>query len=136
MSLCSIVAIPASSRCCSTRDFARGAPTFSSDGRWIAYVSDKSGRNEIYVRPVQGAGEEWTISTDGGPEPVWARYAPLLFYRHDDAMMVVDVVITPTVSAGKPRRLFEKRFHRGDAFWPNYDVTSDGRRLLMINDGI
>jgi hypothetical protein len=84
------------------------------------------------MRPIQGAGEEWTISSDGGTEPVWARKAPLLFYRHDDAMMVVDVVITPTVSAGKPRRLFEKRFQRSAAFWPNYDVTFDGRRLLMI----
>jgi dipeptidyl aminopeptidase/acylaminoacyl peptidase len=112
--------------------FREGAPTFSSDGHWIAYVSDKSGRNEIYERPVQGVGEEWTISTDGGTEPVWARNAPLLFYRQDDAMMVVDVVTTPTVSAGKPRRLFEKRFQRSPSFWPNYDVTPDGKRLLMI----
>ena len=112
--------------------FREGAPTFSSDSRWIAYVSDKSGRNEIYMRPILGAGEEWTISSDGGTEPVWARNAPLLFYRHDDAMMVVDVVITSTVSAGKPRRLFEKRFQRSAAFWPNYDVTSDGKRILMI----
>jgi eukaryotic-like serine/threonine-protein kinase len=112
--------------------FREGAPTFSSDSRWIAYVSDKSGRNEIYMRPIQGAGEEWTISSDGGTEPVWARNAPLLFYRHDDAMMVVDVVTTPAVSAGKPRRLFEKRFQPSPSFWPNYDVSSDGKRLLMI----
>jgi Tol biopolymer transport system component len=81
--------------------FREGAPTFSPHGRWIEYVSDKSGRNEIYMRPFEGSGEEWTISTDGGNEPVWARNAPLLFYRHDDAMMVVDVVTTPVVSAGQ-----------------------------------
>jgi Tol biopolymer transport system component len=112
--------------------FREGAPTFSPDGRWIAYVSDKSGRNEVYMRPFQESGEEWTISTDGGNEPVWARNAALLFYRHDDAMMVVDVVTAPTVSAGKPRRLFEKRYQRSQAFWPNYDVTADGKRFLMI----
>jgi hypothetical protein len=55
-----------------------------------------------------------------------------LFYRHDDAMMVVDVVTAPTVAAGKPRRLFEKRYQRSPAFWPNYDVTPDGKRLLMV----
>jgi eukaryotic-like serine/threonine-protein kinase len=112
--------------------FREGAPTFSPDGRWIAYVSDKSGRTEVYMRPVEGGGEEWTISTDGGNEPLWARHASLLFYRHDDAVMVVDVVTAPTVSAGKPRMLFERRYQRSEAFWPNYDVTSDGKRLLMI----
>jgi hypothetical protein len=112
--------------------FREGGPTFSPDGRWIAYVSDKSGHAEIYMRPVQGAGEEWAISTGGGNEPVWARNAPFLFYRHDDTMMVVDVVTAPTVAAGKPRRLFEKRYQRSPAFWPNYDVTADGKRLLMI----
>jgi hypothetical protein len=47
-------------------------------------------------------------------------------------MMVVDVVTAPTLSAGKPRRLFEKRYQRSQAFWPNYDVTADGKRFLMI----
>ena len=109
-----------------------GGPTFSPDGRWIAYVSDKSGRNEIYMRPYPGPGEEWAISTDGGNEPSWARNAPLLFYRRDDAMMVVDVVTTPAVLAGKPRRLFERPYAHSNAFWPNYDVTPDGQRLLMV----
>jgi hypothetical protein len=44
----------------------------------------------------------------------------------------LDVVTTPVVSAGKPRRLFEKRYQRSQAFWPKYDVTADGKRLLMI----
>ena len=52
--------------------FREGAQTFSPDGKWIAYVSDKSGRSEIYMRPFPGPGEEWTLSTDGGSEPKWA----------------------------------------------------------------
>ena len=71
--------------------FREGAPAFSHDGRWMAYVSEQSGRSEIYMRPFPGPGEEWTISTDGGTEPVWARNAGQLFYRHGDEMMVVDV---------------------------------------------
>jgi hypothetical protein len=112
--------------------FREGAPMFSPDGKWIAYVSDKSGRNEIYMRPFPGPGEEWTISTGGGIEPVWARNTGELFYRQGDAMMIVDVKTAPTLVIGKPRKLFERRYERSRAFFPNYDVTPDGRRLLMV----
>ena len=47
-------------------------------------------------------------------------------------MMVIDVATTPTVAPGKPRRVFERRYQRTAGFWPNYDVTADGRQLLMI----
>jgi serine/threonine-protein kinase len=112
--------------------FREGAPTFSPDGRWIAYASEQSGRSEIYMRPFPGPGEEWTISTDGGTEPVWAKKAGLLFYRRGNAMMVVDITTAPGVAVGKPRRLFEKPYNRSVGFWPDYDVTADGQRLLMV----
>ena len=112
--------------------FREGAPAFSPDGRWLAYVSDESGRPEVYVRPVPGPGEKWTISAGGGGEPVWPRNGHQLFYRSGDAMMVVDVSTQPIFSAGKPRRLFEKPYARSSAFWANYDVSADGKRLLMI----
>ena len=97
-------------------------------------MSEQSGRSEIYMRPFPGPGEEWTISTDGGTEPLWARKAGLLFYRQGDGMMVVDITTTPAVAVGKPRRLFEKRYNRSVGFWPNYDVTPDGQRLLMVKN--
>jgi eukaryotic-like serine/threonine-protein kinase len=109
-----------------------GGPTFSPDGRWIAYGSQKSGRNEIYMSPFPGPGEEITISTDGGNEAVWARKAGQLFYRHGNAMMVVDVTTTPTPVVGKPRKLFEGPYNRSGAIWPNYDVSPDGQRFLMV----
>ena len=112
--------------------FREGAPVFSPDGRWLAYVSDESGRPEVYVRPFPGPGEKWTISAGGGIEPVWPRHGRQLFYRSGDAMMAVDVSTQPTFSAGKPRRLFEKAYARSIAFWANYDVSADGKRLLMI----
>jgi Tol biopolymer transport system component len=114
--------------------FREGAPTFSPDGRWLTYVSDESGRAEVYVRPVPGPGEKWTISSDGGSEPVWSRNGRQIFYRRGDAMYVVDVQTSPTFSAGKARKLFEKHFAPSSAFWPNYDVSADGERLLMVKD--
>ncbi len=112
--------------------FAEGGPAFSPDGRWLAYVSDESGRSEVYVQPFPGPGEKFLISTGGGYEPVWPRRGRELFYRNDNAMMVVDVTTGTTFRAGKPRRLFEGRYARSTAVWSNYDVTSDGQRFLMV----
>jgi Tol biopolymer transport system component len=105
---------------------------FSPDGHWIAYASDESGRSEIYVRPFPGPGQKWTISTEGGAEPIWPRKSQQIFYRNADTMMVVDVKTAPEFSASKPRRLFEWAYERSDAYWPNYDATADGKRLLML----
>jgi eukaryotic-like serine/threonine-protein kinase len=115
--------------------FREGAPSFSPDGHWIAYVSDESGRFEIYLRPFPGPGEKWPISTEGGSEPVWRRDGRQLFYRADDTMMVVDVQTAPTFSAGRPRKLFDRTYERSIALWPNYDAAPDGERLLMVRRG-
>jgi serine/threonine-protein kinase len=111
--------------------YGEGGPTFSPDGQWIAYASDQSGRTEIYMRPYPGPGEEETISTGGGNEPLWVRTGEL-FYRQGDAVMVVKITTTPTLSVGKPLKVFERPYARSDAFWQNYAVSPDGQRLLMI----
>jgi serine/threonine-protein kinase len=112
--------------------FREGGPAFSPDGKWIAYVSDESGRFEIYVRPFPGPGEKWPISVEGGNEPVWPRNGRQLFYRAGDAMMAVDVETRPTFSAGKPRKLFDTPYERSLALWANFDASPDGQRLLMV----
>ena len=61
--------------------FNESAPRFSPDGHWLAYVSDESGRYEIYVQPYPGPGGKWQISTEGGTEPVWNPNGRELFYR-------------------------------------------------------
>lgn len=66
---------------------------------------------------------------------MWARNGQL-FYRQGNAMMVVDITTTPKVTVGKPRRLFEGRYRLTGAFWPNYDVTPDGQRFLMVKRAI
>ena len=82
------------------------APAFSPDGQWLAFVSDKSGVDEIYVRPFPGPGQEFTISTGGGKEPVWSRDGSELFYRSAADLMVVTVDLGATFGAGTPRPLF------------------------------
>jgi Tol biopolymer transport system component len=114
--------------------YGEGAPTFSPDGRWVVYASNRSSRSEVYMRPFPGPGQEWTISTEGGTAPMWARKSGELFYLQDDAMMVVDVTTTPAVSIGKPRRLFERRYASITGFWANYDVTADGQRFLIVKN--
>jgi Tol biopolymer transport system component len=112
--------------------FVEGAPALSPDGRWVAYVSAESGRTEIHVMPFAGSGEKLTISTEGGNEPVWSRIGGELFYRRGDAMMAVDVTTSPVLGAGKPRRLFERPYELSSALWPDYDVSPDGKRFLVV----
>jgi eukaryotic-like serine/threonine-protein kinase len=109
------------------------APMFSPDGRWLAYQSNESGRNEVYVRPFPGPGGKSQISTEGGTEPVWARNGRELFYRNGDKIMVVAVETKPGLAAAKPKPLFEGQYEPSlYAFSANYDVSADGQRFLML----
>jgi serine/threonine-protein kinase len=108
------------------------APRFSPNGRWLAYSSDESGRFEIYVQPYPGPGGKWQISPEGGTEPVWNPSGRELFYRSGDKMMAVGVTTMPSFSVGKPKMLFEGPFELAPATFPNYDVSLDGQRFLML----
>jgi serine/threonine-protein kinase len=112
--------------------FNEGAPRFSPDGRWLAYISDESGHIEIYVQPYPGPGGKWQISTEGGTEPVWNPNGRELFYRSGDKMMAVDIATQPSFAAGKPRVLSEGRYQASPLTASNYDVSSDGQRFLMV----
>jgi serine/threonine-protein kinase len=107
--------------------------SWSPDGRWVAYGSEESGQPEIYVRPFPGPGGRWQISTEGGVQPVWARNGRELFYRNGDKMMAVAVETGPVFAAAKPKMLFEGHYEAGIfPFEPNYDISPDGQRFLMI----
>jgi serine/threonine-protein kinase len=107
------------------------SPAFSPDGRWLAYVSDESGRREVYVQPYPDPGGRWVISTAGGTDPVWSRDGRELYYWQDEALMAVTIDAGAAFNAGTPRRLFEGRYERSE-IGPNYDVSPDGKRFVMI----
>jgi Tol biopolymer transport system component len=112
--------------------FDEAGPRFSPDGRWLAYISNESGRYEIYVQPFPGPGGKWQISSDGGTEPLWNRNGRELFYRSGDKMMAVDIATLPSFAAGTPRMLFEGQYVPAPGASPNYDVSPDGQRFLML----
>ena len=113
-------------------DFEESYPQVSPDGRWLVYVSDESGSEEIYVRPFPDidAGR-WQVSTGGGTQPLWARNGRELFYRNGEAMIAVLVETDPSFAAGNTEVVFEGDYVLTQG-GPNYDVSPDGDRFLMI----
>jgi Tol biopolymer transport system component len=96
---------------------------FSPDGRWIAYWSDESGRDEVYVRPRSGPSGRWQISNQGGTEPRWVLDDEIA-YLHGTKIMTVPVKTSPSFTAGTPRLLL-------DANASDFDLTRDGRILIV-----
>ena len=105
-------------------------PRVSPGGGFIAYVSDTSGQNEVYVIPFPEADRRLTISTDGGDSPVWSRDGRELFYVSDDRMMTVAVQTADGFRPGTPQELFRGRFVRDNT--ANYDVSLDGERFVIV----
>ncbi len=104
--------------------FDEFAPAFSPDGKWLAYVSDESGRNEVYVQPFPGPGGKWPISTEGGTEPAWSADGRQLFFRRGAALFAVPVSTSPDFKAGVPQFVFETQYEVVDGA-RNYDVVPE-----------
>jgi Tol biopolymer transport system component len=108
-------------------------PMFSPDGRWIAYRSNESGTNEVYVRPFPGGrGGKWQISTGGGLYGIWSNNGRELFYETgDNRIMVVDYTVSAdSFLPGKPRLWSEKQiFYAGVS---NLALAPDGKRFAVF----
>jgi eukaryotic-like serine/threonine-protein kinase len=98
----------------------------SPNGKWVAYVSDETGRNEVYVREFQGSGDKYIVSTGGGGSPRWRWDGKEIFYASAGKIMAVDVKTVGAVfEPGVPKPLFAST--RAGSF----DVTRDGQRFLI-----
>jgi hypothetical protein len=105
-------------------------PRVSPDGRWLAYVSNESGREEVYVRPMAG-GARLVVSTGGGGEPLWSRDGRRLFYRVGPRLVAASIATHPSLQVTGRTPLFDGPF-ASDIFHPNYDVAPDGETFVMV----
>jgi len=106
-------------------------PVLSPDGAWLAWASDESGRDEVYVTTFPEPGAPIQVSTNGGREPVWSRDGSELFYRLDNAVLAVPVERHGSFAAGHPVVLFEGRYASEYLGKAQYDVAPDGRFLMV-----
>lgn len=112
--------------------FGKDEPQFSPDGRWIAYISDESGRDEIYVQSFPGPGQKIRVSTSGGGQPKWRRDGKELFYLGLDGVLVsVEIRSGPTLEASSPKPLFQTRINVAPTL-DQYAVGLDGERFLVM----
>jgi eukaryotic-like serine/threonine-protein kinase len=115
-------------------------PRISPDGRWMAYTSNESGRNQVYVRPFpEVEGGRWQVSTSGGDSPLWSPDGRELFFRNGDAVMAVPVKTDPAFSPGSPQTLFQGTYVSSilsydDWNQATWDISPDGRRFLMMKE--
>jgi Tol biopolymer transport system component len=115
-----------------TTEFSERQPRLSPDGRWLAYVSDESGRFEVYVRRFPVTEEKWQVSTRGGIWPYWKGDGKEIYYVGLDAILTAAPVSAgQTFSVGAPESLFQTRLR----VWTvarQYAASRDGQRFLMI----
>ena len=101
----------------------------SPDGRWLAYVSDRSGIDEVYVEFYPKGGPRTQISSGGGSTPHWARLGDELFYLNDGQLISVPVRTQPDFAITGDRQIL---FKHDACLWGVYDVDCDGQRFLMV----
>jgi eukaryotic-like serine/threonine-protein kinase len=107
--------------------------TVSPDGRWLAYVSNESGNDQVYVRPFPNTmTHRWAVSVGGGTEPVWSRDGSELFYRGPKSYWAAEVKTSPTFSVSGWTALFAADPFAAGNGHPMYGVTPDGKRFFML----
>jgi serine/threonine-protein kinase len=109
-------------------------PSFSQDGRWVAYLSDESGRDEVYVRPFPGPGGKWQVSREGADRAVWSRDGRTLYFEDDNDTPTIRAVEVEAGDAslrlGRPRPVFESQFE----VLGGWSVGADGSLYVTLRE--
>ncbi len=112
------------------------SPRLSPDGRWLAYISNQSGRYEVFVRPWpdDGKGSAWQVSANGGAEPVWARDGSAVYYRSGNMLVRAPVRTSPSFSVGKRVNVMSDRGYLSNPFHAQYDVLPGDTAFIFIGN--
>ncbi len=105
---------------------------FSPDGNWLAYVSDETGRDQVYICSFPDCADRRTVSF--GTEPKWSPDGQELFFRNGNQMWAVEIRDQTNMTLGERQELFEGQFRSPGVNLGSYDVHPDGDRFLMITD--
>jgi eukaryotic-like serine/threonine-protein kinase len=116
--------------------YGAGKPRVSPDGRWMAYVSNESGKGEVFVCPFPDVNKgKWPVSTSGGDEPLWSPDGRQLFYRKGDSVMAVVIEPGPDFQVGKPELLFQGIYLSSSTQeLGTWDISPNGKRFLMMKE--
>jgi len=107
-------------------------PRLSPDGRWVAFTTDESGRQEVVVQPFPGPGGRVQVSAGGGSEPVWSRDGKKLFYRGDGHLMAARLASGAGFAVAARDTLFADTFQFAPNPHANYDVMADGAHFIFL----
>ena len=116
-------------------EFSEGGGEYSPDGNWIAYWSDESGNDEVYLRSALRTGGKLLVSSSGGSRPKWRRDGKEIFYLSPAGELMAAKVRQngPSLEIDPPTRLFRART---ESFLPSYDASADGQRFLVVSSSL
>jgi len=117
--------------------FEEQHPAVSPDNRWLAFVSNQSGQNEVYLRPLGGGGDQAQVSLSGGIEPVWGPDGRQLFYRSGAGggsdLVAASIQTDPTIAVTSRKTLFRVADIATATPHGNYAISPDGRTFVMVS---
>jgi Tol biopolymer transport system component len=115
------------------KNSAQHSSRFSPDGKWIAYVSDESGRLETYVQPYPLTGTKIQITKKGGGHPLWSPDEKVLYFDNDGRLFKVAIQTSPKFTAGDPVETPIYGFIQGPGNnRRQYDMIPDGKQFVMM----
>jgi Tol biopolymer transport system component len=127
-------ASPATTRLYVSTAANESQPRFSRDGKWVAFLSDESGRSEVYVRSFPDPTARAQVSAEGAQELVWSKDGRKLYYRTGNSVMSANLEFSPGIRVLRRDTVTTTQFPQALGFAESYDVAGDGRILTLLSN--